>query len=131
MSKIKILVIFIIVIILGGFVWWQKRCTTINIPNIIIYTLPCSLSGRQPLETPKDVNLIEPGLVYVEFNEGLDVEEFAQKYNIPFNKIKGPSQSGIYVVPVPKGQTALYAVTIFEEDPMVKSAKPIIHSHAF
>lgn len=124
-----ILALLIAGIFLGGAIWWGKKCNIFQ-GNSIAYYLTCAFRTNQPVRPSAD-GLIDFSIVILQFNEGTDVKAFAKKYNIPFEKIDGPSSAGTYIVPVPEGKSALSAVEIFGKDPDVKSAKPVIHSYAF
>lgn len=79
---------------------------------------------EESTSSPSETDLVNKNFVMVKFKEGVDLKIFAKRYEISYDKIEGPSEAGIYRIPVPQDKTVLTMVYLFEKDSDVESAKP-------
>lgn len=104
----------------------------IIIPALLIISLVSFIVNQttipKPFETPlpepfKKPKVVSDQFVQVRFKEGVNVTEFAEKYNIDTTKIEGPSLAQVYRIPIPQGESVLSAKELFKKDPDVIDAK--------
>lgn len=93
-----------------------------RINNQAVEDTPTSKEGAlvEPFEKPK---VVSDEFVNVIFKEGIDITEFAKKYNIDATKIKGPGPAKVYRIPIPEGENIVSTIELFRKDPDVVSAK--------
>lgn len=132
MLKIIILTILTAGLIFGAYVGYQRinNQTVEDIPAGQTATpkpseIPIPEASREgalsvPFEEPK---VVSDEFVKVIFKEGVDITQFAKKYNIDATKIEGPSIAGVYRIPIPQGENTVSAIELFKKDPDVVSAK--------
>lgn len=96
------------------------------------YNPPAEKSVQKPREepttkestsSPAETDLVNKNFVIVKFKEGVDLKTFAKRYDITYDQIEGPSEAGIYRIPVPQDKTVLTMVYLFKKDSDVELAK--------
>ncbi len=79
----------------------------------------------KPFEEPQ---VVDHEYISVKFKKGVDITEFAKRYNINEDKIEGPSLAEAYRIPVLEGENVVSTVELFEKDPDVVSAKFVLYA---